>query len=86
MTSLTKIGKHWALVEVERLAVPAPSWKARWALYADEPVAMGATSPSVKGAAASGSTALFDTEEDALSRAAEDASGSEALLTKWRHR
>ncbi len=84
MTSPTKIGKHWALVEVERLAVPAPSWKARWALYADEPVAMGATSPSVKGTAASGCTALFETEEEAVWRAVEEASGSEPLPTRWR--
>ncbi|MGN6478787.1 hypothetical protein [Luteibacter sp.] len=81
MTSTKKVGAHWAVVEVIRLDAPRPSWKVRWALYADETVAMRATSPIVNGAAASGSTAVFGTEAEAMTRAAEDASGSEALLS-----
>jgi hypothetical protein len=58
-----------------------PTWKARWAIYADETTAVLAESPGPLASIVSGSTATFHTEGEALVKGEEDAIRSEAVLS-----
>jgi hypothetical protein len=76
-----QVGAHWALVETEKQPGADDRWKARWAVYADEAAAMLAEKPDPLGSLVSGSTAIFDTEGEALLKGEEDATRSEAVLS-----